>query len=90
MDGDWEAGIFKDNFNGKMLRLCGKNISVNLVGKYDGYEIYSTPIILNGKRSNVRIMHDTEKDSYKIIGAWGGLDSTNGRAYTNLKKDWFL
>ena len=31
-------------------------------------------------------MHDTEKDGYKIIGAWGGLDSTNGRAYTNLKK----
>ena len=41
LDGDWDAGIFKDNFNGKMLRLCGKNISVNLVGKYDGCEIYS-------------------------------------------------
>ena len=27
LDGDWDAGIFKDNFNGKMLRLCGKNIS---------------------------------------------------------------
>ena len=90
LDGDWDAGVFKDNFNGKMLRLCGKNISVNLVGKYDGYEIYSAPIILNGKRSNVRIMHDTEKDSYKIIGAWGGLDSTNGRAYTNLKKIGFF
>ncbi len=90
MDGDWDAGVFKDNFNGKMLRLCGKNISVNLVGQYDGYEIYSAPIILNGKRSNVRIMHDTEKDSYKIIGAWGGLDSTNGRAYTNLKKIGFF
>ena len=38
LDGDWDAGVFKDNFNGKMLRLCGKNISVNLVGKYDGYE----------------------------------------------------
>ena len=35
-------------------------------------------------------MHDTEKDSYKIIGAWGGLDSTNGRAYTNLKKIGFF
>ena len=82
--------IFKDDFNGKMLRLCGKNISVNLVGKYDGYEIYSAPIILNGKRSNVRIMHDTEKDSYKIIGAWGGLDSDKRQSIYEFKKDWFL
>lgn len=86
IDSDWEAGIFKDDFNGKMLRLCGKNITVNLVRKYADYEIYSTPVVLNGKRSNVRIMHDIKKDDYKIIGAWGGIDLANGRAYTNLKK----
>ena len=71
----------------KCLDCAVKNISVNLVGKYDGYEIYSAPIILNGKRSNVRIMHDTEKDSYKIIGAWGGLDSTNGKSIYEFKKE---
>ena len=73
LDGDWDAGVFKDNFNGKMLRLCGKNISVNLVGKYDGYEIYSAPIILNGKRSNVRIMHDTEKRQLQKLSVLGAV-----------------
>lgn len=86
LDTDWDGGIFKDNFDGKMLRLCGKNITARLVGKYDGYEIYSAPVVLNGVRSNVRIKHNTEKGNYEIIGAWGGIDTENGRAYGSLKR----
>lgn len=80
IDNDWECGIFKDNFNGKMARLCGKVVTMRLVRSYTGYDVYSIPIILNGERSNVRVIHDTQKNKYDIMGAWGGIDPNTGKA----------
>lgn len=87
---NWDGGIFKYTQNGKVLSLCGKNITSRLVGHYDGYDIYSTPVILNGERSNIRIKHNLEKDKYEIIGAWGGIDLENGRAYKGIRKVGFF
>ena len=59
-------------------------------GKQNASDDDAAPVFVDASNYYRANKHDIEKDSYKIIGAWGGLDSTNGRAYTNLKKDWFL
>ncbi|MCD8179926.1 MAG: clostripain-related cysteine peptidase [Firmicutes bacterium] len=84
VDSQWEAGIFKDGFDGRMLSLAGKSVSARLVRRYDDYEIYSVPVILNGERSNIRIEHDRAADTYEIIGAWAGLDE-RGKAASSIE-----
>lgn len=81
-DTQWDAGIFNDNFNGKMMRLCGKAVTMRKVRSItdsDGavYELYSIPVILNGERSNIRLLRD-EGGKYEILGAWDGCDETGG------------
>ncbi len=74
LDADWEGGIFKDGFNGKMLRLFGENVTSRLVRKYDDGDIYAIPVSFNGERASVRVKNNKENDSWDIIGVWSGLD----------------
>ncbi len=85
LDSDWEAGIFKDGFDGKMMTLCGKSVSPSLLRDYNDYKLYSVPVILNGVRSNIRIKYDKNTNKYSIIGAWQGIDE-NGAVKSSLKK----
>ncbi len=77
---DWEAGIFREEFDGKMPRLYGKLVTARVIGKGGDYEIISAPVLLNGKRSNVRARR-TQTDNgyrYEVLGAWEGVGE-NGR-----------
>ena len=49
LDSQWDAGIFKDNFNGKMTRLFSKNVTMSLVRRGDDYEIIGVWNGLAGK-----------------------------------------
>lgn len=85
IDSDWDGGIFKDAFDGKLIKLCGKTVSPSLVRSYDEYELYSIPVLLNGIRSNIRVSRDKVTNKYTVIGAWRGLDE-NGAAQGGIKK----
>lgn len=89
IDSDWEAGIFKDSFDGKLLTLCSKIVSPSLVGSYEDYEVYSIPVILNGTRSNVRAVYDKNSGKCRVIGAWQGV-SENGAVMGTMKKIGFF
>lgn len=89
LDSDWEAGIFKDGFDGRMLTLCGKTVSPYLIRSYDDYDLYSIPVILNGIRSNIRVERDKTTNKYRIIGAWRGIGE-NGEAKSAMKKVGFF
>ncbi len=81
---DWEKGIFTDNFDGSWLSLPdGSLLALYIVGFEDGRAIYTSPIELNGKRTNLRIVQTS--DSIYIDGAWDGIDE-NGMASREVKK----
>ena len=81
---DWESGYFCDNFDGKWLSLPdGSLLSMYIVEAGDDSTIYTSPIELNGKRTNLRIVQSG--DSVKIEGAWDGIDE-NGMAAREVKK----
>ena len=83
---DWESGTFTDNFDGYWLSLPnGQLLSTYLVDVTDDYVIYTSPIYLNGKRTNLRFRQN--ENEIVIEGAWDGInDSIASRGIQELKK----
>ncbi|MGN0688354.1 MAG: clostripain-related cysteine peptidase [Oscillospiraceae bacterium] len=81
---DWENGIFADNFDGYWFSLPdGQILAVYLVAECEGYDVYTSPIMLNGEVTNLRITHDYMTGSVTIDGVWDGIDE-NGMAARNV------
>ena len=83
INADWENGVFYDNFDGYWFSLPdGTLLATYIVDNQEDYAVYTSPINLNGKRTNLRIIVDGEK-TY-IEGAWDGIDE-NGFASREIK-----
>ena len=81
---DWDSGYFGDNFDGKWLSLPdGSLLSMYIVEAGEDSTVYTSPIELNGKRTNLRIVQSGDK--IKIEGAWDGIDE-NGMAAREIIK----
>ena len=86
VDVDWEKGVFKDMFDGYWLSLPdGQNLSMVIVDKNDEYVIFTAPIKLNGKETNLRIRQTIADGTIKIEGAWDGI-AESGAASRDFKK----
>ena len=85
LETNWEGGIFKDNFSGRMPRLASKNVTMRLVRSYEDYDLYAIPVVLNGVRSSVRVQYDRDRNDYDIIGVWSGADE-NGMVSSPVRK----
>ena len=82
---DWDEGIFLDKFDGKWLSLPdGQILATYVVSLDDGNAVYTSPIILNGKETNLRIRVDSDGNAI-IDGAWDGIDD-NGIPAREIKK----
>ncbi len=90
---DWNAGKFEDNFNGYWVSLPdGQPLATYIVEQGENYNIYTSPVMLNGVDTNLRIKIDFASDgnyTITIIGAWDGIDAVTGQSakeITKLKK----
>ena len=83
--GDWDSGIFKDNFYGKWPMLDGHPVYVEITTEEDNYNIYSIPIKLNGVECNLQVSYTYNDEKYHIIGAWKGIDD-NGMGDRHFMK----
>ncbi|KAF5091204.1 clostripain-related cysteine peptidase [Acetobacterium wieringae] len=90
---DWNTGKFEDNFNGYWVSLPdGQPLATYIVEQGDTYNIYTSPVMLNGVETNLRIKIDFASDgnyTITIIGAWDGIDAVTGQSakeITKLKK----
>lgn len=75
IDADWDKGIFKDNFNGTWFTMDGEYMNVYLLEQEEGYNIYSSPIKLNGRETNLRFKYDFNTQEYSILGTHDGTDN---------------
>lgn len=82
--GDWENGVFKDNFRGVWGSLDGALCYMEIAYEGDTYNRYSIPILLNGEEYNLLIVYDFETEEYYIEGARKPLDES-GAADKNLR-----
>ena len=67
------------------ITLDGMVLDANVVGYGLGYETFSSPIEVDGKRTNLRttwVENEEEEDGghYELLGTWGGIDDLNGLA----------
>lgn len=82
---DWDAGLFADAFDGYWLSLPdGQNLALYVVDITDDYVLYTSPILLNGEETNLRMRQDND-GNVKVEGAWDGIDDS-GAASRNVIK----
>lgn len=89
IDGDWETGVFVDNFRGVWPTLNGLYCTPTLLAEEDDYNLYSIPILLNGKETNLRVAYiwDSEEEGhFAIYGAWDGIDTQTGMSAREIIK----
>jgi len=72
---DWDKGIFKDNFDVTWFTMDGEYMNVYLLEQEEDCNIYSTPILLNGKETNLRFRLDFNTGLFSVLGAFDGTDS---------------
>lgn len=78
---DWDEGIFVDNFDGCWFSLPdGQLIAVYLMMECDGYDVYSSPVMLNGKETNLIIAYDYEETEVYFMSVWDGISETGAAA----------
>ena len=84
LNDDWEIGEFSDNFDGYWFALPnGTLLPTAIVSDEADHSVYTSSILLNGKRTNLRIVKD--QNGVSIEGTWDGIDS-NGMAAREIRK----
>ena len=85
INGDWDNGSFTDNFDGYWLSLPdGQNLATYIVEQTEDYVVYTSPILLNGEETNLRLKQ-TYDGEVTVEGAWDGIDE-NGCASRDIIK----
>ena len=88
---DYEHLSFHSNFRGFWLALNGCKLFVTPVEITDEYIIFTSPIELNGEKTNLRFAFVWENINegigyYKVLGAWNGLHPVTGMADKEIVK----
>jgi hypothetical protein len=82
--GDWDTGVFMDNFRGVWGGLNGNIVYMELAVEGDGYNVYNVPILLNDEEYNLNVIYDFGLETYEILGAKKAIDE-NGMADKNIR-----
>lgn len=75
INGDWDTGVFTDNFRGVWPMFDGHPVYIEITEENDGYNLYSIPIKLNGVECNLQVAYVYADEKYYILGARKGLDN---------------
>ncbi len=77
---DWDTGLVEDHFDGYWFSLPdGQNLSVYLVDECDGYDLFTSPVRINGRDTNLRFAWYYDTDEIEVVDIWDGVDD-NGIA----------
>ena len=82
--GDWETGVFEDNFRGVWGALDDNLVYMEVDYSTEDYTVFTIPILLNGEEYNLRTSYDNNTEEYSILGARKGIDE-NGMSDKNLR-----
>ena len=86
IQGDWDTGRFYDNFDGYWLSLPdGQNLATYIADSTDDYVVYTSPILLNGGETNLRMRQYYEDGRVEIEGAWDGINEAGAASRDIIK-----
>lgn len=73
---DVEEGLFQDSFQGEWLTLPdGQLLCLYLIEEVEGYNLYTSPVQLNSRETNLRVLYGWNEEAFRVIGAWNGIDA---------------
>ncbi len=74
---DWETGKVKDNFDGSWFCLDdGQPLAVYLLEEGNGYDIFTSPVKVNGKETNLRFSWNYNSGEIDLLGIWDGIEKS--------------
>lgn len=88
---DAASGVYIYEFGGRLPELNSTPVAMYLVSQNTCFDIYSIPVIYEGRLTNIRVSKSKQAEDYgeyKILGLWNGVDEYSGmadRKYTELK-----
>lgn len=72
---DYTTGEFFDKFDGKWFALPdGQELAAYYAGGSGSYQLYTSPVLVNGKETNLRFKYDVNSDTATIMDIWDGTD----------------
>ena len=86
VDVDWDSGSVIDQFDGYWLSLPdGQNLATYIVDVTDEYVVYTSPILLNGEETYLRMRQYFDDGAVRTEGAWDGIDECGASARDIIK-----
>lgn len=82
---DWDNGIFSYTSRGVWGAINDFPVYMELTYGSEAYNLYSVPILLNGKEYCLKVYYDFEEEEWGIMGASEGLED-NGMASKELRQ----
>ena len=71
---DWDTGLVEDNFDGYWFSLPdGQNLCVNLVSEGWDYDIFTSPVEVNGDPTNLRFAWHHDTGEIELMDLWDGV-----------------
>ena len=67
--GDWQNGIFRDNFRNVWASIDGHLICMSVTFSNSEYNIYKVPIEINGEVRTLEISYNYAEKKYSLLGA---------------------
>ena len=86
INGDWDEGVFTDNFEGTWIALDGNFVNAELVSETDDYNLYAIPINLNGERTNLIAAWRFDQNRFQVLGAYDSVDEASGTVPKGMRK----
>ena len=82
---DFSSGLVEDTFSGQWYMIEDNLIPMYIVEEKGSSSVYTSPIKLNGKETNLRIAMERDGNAYDItvLGTWDGV-SENGESARNI------
>lgn len=83
--GDWDNGVFKDNFRGVWGSIDGALCYMEIAYEGEDYNLYSVPVLLNDEEYNLMVIYDFNTEEFYIQGARKPIDES-GAADKNIRE----
>lgn len=87
---DFSSGLVEDNFSGQWYMIENNLIPMFIVEKNGNSSVYTSPVKLNGKETNLRIAMTQDGNAYDItvLGTWDGVNENgeSARSVVPLKE----
>lgn len=87
---DFSSGLVEDTFSGQWYMIENNLIPMYIVEEKGSSSIYTSPIKLNGKETNLRIAMERDGNAYDItvLGTWDGVNENgeSARSVVPLKE----